>query len=165
MAKSDASATSFTPYPVPAFDLPSSDGGTVSDKDLKGHWSVLFFYPADNTPTCTKEACEFSEFSHEFKNIGANLYGVSKDDLKDHGKFIAKYGLKMPLLSDETTSTIDAFGSWGEKSLYGRKYMGTDRSTFIVDPYGQIRHEWRKVRTNGHVAAVLQTLKNLMQSA
>jgi peroxiredoxin Q/BCP len=168
MAKAIKTVTSwvpdpkFKPRPVPAFALPSSDGTTVSEKDLKGHWSVVFLYPGDDTPTCTKEACAFSESYLKFKALGVKLYGLSKDGLKDHGKFIAKYGLKMPLLSDESIETITAFGSWGEKSLYGRTYMGTDRSTFIIDPAGQVRAEWRKVRTNGHVEAVLAALETLM---
>ena len=161
MAKNDP-APDFKPYSVPHFSLPSSDGTTVSDASLKGHWSVIFFYPADNTPTCTKEACEFSAAAADFKRLGVNLYGLSKDPLKDHDKFIARYGLKMPLLSDETTETIAAFGAWIEKSLYGRNYMGTDRSTYIIDPDGQVRQEWRKVRTNGHVDKVLEALKTLM---
>ncbi len=161
MAKTDP-ATAFTPYPVPRFSLPSSDGTTVSDADLKGHWTVIFFYPADNTPTCTREACEFSAAVAEFKRLGVTLYGLSKDPLKDHDRFIAKYGLKMPLLSDETTETIAAFGAWVEKSLYGRAYMGTDRSTYIIDPEGRVRQEWRKVRTNGHVEKVLDALKALI---
>ena len=161
MAKIDP-ATSFVPYATPRFSLPSSDGTIVSDSDLKGHWTVIFFYPADNTPTCTKEACEFSDAAGEFRRLGVNLYGLSKDPLKDHDKFIAKYGLKMPLLSDETTETIAAFGAWVEKSLYGRTYMGTDRSTYIIDPEGKVRQEWRKVRTNGHVEKVLEAVKALM---
>ena len=161
MAKSLKTETSFEPYPAPDFTLASSAGGHVSLTDLKGQWAVLFFYPTDNTPTCTQEACAFSEVLPEFKKLGARLYGVSKDSLKDHEKFITKYGLQMPLLSDPDTATIAAFGSWGEKSLYGRAYMGTDRSTFIIDPQAFIRKEWRKVRIKGHVEDVLATLKVL----
>ncbi len=117
MAKSETPATSFTPWSLPAFSLPSSDGTTVSDKDLRGQWSVLFFYPADNTPTCTKEACAFSAAAPEFAALGARLYGLSKDGLKDHGKFIAKYGLKMPLLSDETTATIACVRMRGSREV------------------------------------------------
>ncbi|WP_031236779.1 peroxiredoxin [Asticcacaulis sp. AC460] len=155
MAKSSQMATSFTPYAAPDFELPCSDGSVVRLKDLRGHWVVLFFYPTDDTETCTKEACAFSEAVPEFDTRGVKLFGLSKDDLTSHGKFIRKYGLKMPLLSDESTSVINAFGSWGEKSLYGRKYMGTDRSTFIIDPQGQVRAEWRKVRIKNHVTEVL----------
>ena len=166
MAKSPKSVsqptTSFVPWPAPDFTLPCSDGTTVHLADLRGHWVVLFFYPTDDTPTCTKEACAFSEAAAEFKQLGARLYGLSKDSLKDHDKFIRKYGLNMPLLSDETTATINAYGAWGEKSLYGRLYMGTDRSTYLIDPQGIVRHEWRKVKVNNHVEAVLSVLKPLM---
>ncbi len=162
MAKSATSTISFIPWAAPAFSLPSSDGTTVSLEGLKGTWCVLFFYPADDTETCTKEACAFSEFSHEFKSIGVKLYGLSPDSLKSHDKFIHKYGLKMPLLSDETTLTIVSFKAWIEKSLYGRTYMGVDRSTYIIDPAGMVRAEWRKVRTKGHVEAVLASVKGLM---
>lgn len=161
MAKSLKTETYFQPYPAPDFSLASSAGGHVSLGNLKGHWAVLFLYPADNTPTCTQEACAFSEALPEFEKLGAKLYGLSKDSLKDHEKFIAKYGLRMPLLSDPDTTTIAAFGSWGEKSLYGRVYMGTDRSTFIIDPQGMIRKEWRKVRIKGHIDEVLNALKDL----
>ena len=161
MAKSPAPVPSFTARPVPGFSLPVSGGGTVTSDNLKGRWTVIFFYPADDTETCTKEACAFSEAAPEFARIGVDLYGLSKDSLKDHDKFITKYGLKMKLLSDESTGTIDAFGSWIEKSMYGRQYMGTDRSTFIVDPEGMIRQEWRKIRVKGHVEAVLAELKRL----
>ena len=151
----------FTPWPCPAFDLPSSDGGRVSKDSLKGQWFVVFLYPTDNTPTCTQENCEFSAALPQFTALGVKLFGLSKDSLNDHAKFIHKYGLKMPLLSDESTASIDTFGSWGEKSLYGRKYMGTDRSTFVVDDTGLIRAEWRKVRIKGHVEAVLKTVQAL----
>lgn len=161
MAKSLKTETSFTPYKAPEFDLASSAGGHVSGADLKGGWAVLFFYPADNTPTCTQEACAFSEALPQFETLGAKLYGVSKDSLKDHEKFTIKYGLRMPLLSDPETSTIAAFGSWGEKKLYGRAYMGTDRSTFIIDPAGFIRKEWRKVKIKNHIEEVLDALKML----
>ncbi len=161
MAKTPSPALSFQPRPVPDFALPVSGGGTVTRASLKGRWTVIFFYPADDTETCTKEACAFSDAAQEFAALGVGLYGLSKDSLKDHDKFIRKYGLKMPLISDETTATIDAFGSWIEKSLYGRQYMGTDRSTFVIDPEGMIRKEWRKVRIKGHVENVLAALKAL----
>ncbi len=155
-------APAFAPYACPDFDLASSAGGRVSRDSLKGQWFVLFLYPTDNTPTCTQENCEFSAALPQFDALGVKLFGLSKDSLGDHAKFIHKYGLKMPLLSDESTTSIDAFGSWGEKSLYGRAYMGTDRSTFVVDPDGQIRAEWRKVRIKAHVETVLTTVRSLI---
>jgi len=161
MAKSPKNETSFVPYAAPDFTLASSAGGSVSLADLKGHWTVFFLYPTDNTPTCTQEACDFSAALPELTKRGVKLYGLSKDSLKDHEKFIRKYGLLMSLLSDPETTTIDAFGSWGEKMLYGRTYMGTDRSTFIIDPQGQVRQVWRKVKIKGHVDEVLQTLARL----
>ncbi len=160
-ATKGAKAAAFAPWPCPDFDLPSSEGGTVSKTGLKEQWFVLFLYPTDNTPTCTQENCEFSAALPDFTALGVKLFGLSKDSLNDHAKFIHKYGLKMPLLSDESTASIDAFGSWGEKSLYGRKYMGTDRSTFVVDDAGMVRAEWRKVRIKGHVDAVLTTVRAL----
>jgi thioredoxin-dependent peroxiredoxin len=162
MAKPASSTTSFQPRLVPDFALPVSGGGVVTRDSLKGKWTVIFFYPTDDTETCTKEACAFSEAAPEFAKLGVGLYGLSKDSLRDHDKFINKYGLKMPLLSDESTQAIDAFGSWIEKSLYGRQYMGTDRSTFIIDPDGMIQQEWRKIRVKGHVENVLAALKALM---
>ena len=159
--KGARAAPAFTPRPCPAFDLPASDGRHVSSESLKGQWFVLFLYPTDNTPTCTQENCEFSAALPQFEALGVKLFGLSKDSLSDHAKFIHKYGLKMPLLSDESIASIDAFGSWGEKSLYGRKYMGTDRSTFVVDDAGLIRAEWRKVRIKGHVDAVVTSVRAL----
>jgi peroxiredoxin Q/BCP len=161
MAKSFKTETSFTPYAAPDFTLASSAGDPLSLADLKGSWAILFFYPTDNTPTCTQEACAFSEALPEFEKLGAKLYGVSKDSLKDHDKFITKYGLRMPLLSDPDTTAIAAFGSWGEKKLYGRVYMGTNRSTFIIDPQGAIRKVWRKVKVKNHIDEVLSALKAL----
>lgn len=161
MAKTPKTETSFTPWPAPDFRLASSAGGQVSLSDLKGQWTVLFLYPTDNTPTCTQEACEFSAAMPEFHKMNVQLWGLSKDSLTDHEKFITKYGLQMPLLSDPETATIAGFGAWIEKSLYGRTYMGTDRSTFIIDEQGMVRKEWRKVRVKNHVNEVLQAVKVL----
>jgi peroxiredoxin Q/BCP len=161
MAKSDKN-DDFSSYPLPDFSAPSSAGGVITRDDLKGAWTVLFLYPKDDTPGCTQESCDFSAALPQFKALGARLYGMSKDSLKAHDKFIAKYGLHMPLLSDPDNVAIDALGSWTEKSLYGRKYMGTDRSTFLIDPEGQVRRVWRGVKVKGHVEAVLDSLKALM---
>ena len=161
--KSVSTSTSFVPWTAPDFTLPCSDGTMVHLADLRGHWIVLFFYPTDNTPTCTKEACAFSEAGAAFAKVDARLFGLSKDSLKDHDKFIRKYSLSMPLLSDESTQTINAYGAWGEKSLYGRLYMGTDRSTYLIDPQGLVRQEWRKVKVNGHVEEVLSALESFIK--
>lgn len=161
MAKSPKVTTSFEPYPAPGFELPTAEGTNVNLRDLKGQWIILFFYPKDDTPGCTQEACDFSEHLNEFNRLGATLFGISKDSLKSHSRFITKYGLKMPLLSDEETDTINAYGAWVEKTLYGRKYLGTDRSTFIIDPEGLVRHEWRAVKVKGHVEEVLERFKSL----
>ncbi len=162
MVKSSIITTSFEPYPAPEFTLPATTGENISLKDLKGQWVVLFFYPKDDTTGCTQEACDFSERLDAFSALGVKLYGISKDSPKSHNKFTIKYGLKMPLLSDETTVTIDAYGSWGEKTLYGRKYLGTDRSTFIIDPQGMIRHAWRGVKVKDHAEEVLNNIKSLL---
>jgi peroxiredoxin Q/BCP len=161
MAKSDKT-DDFSPYSLPDFSAQSSAGGTVTRDGLKGRWTVLFLYPRDDTPGCTQESCDFSTALPQFRALGAQLYGMSKDSLKSHDKFIAKYGLAMPLLSDPDSIAIDALGSWIEKSLYGRKYMGTDRSTFIIDPEGVVRCVWRGVKVKGHAEAVLDKLKALM---
>ncbi|MFT4091186.1 MAG: peroxiredoxin [Asticcacaulis sp.] len=168
MAKKLQPLKDFTPYKAPDFTLPAAvankdsvDHLNLSLSDYRGQWLALFLYPADNTPTCTQEALAFDAASADFKKLDCVVVGLSKDDIKSHDRFINKHSLTLPLLSDTETVTISAFGSWGEKSLYGRKYMGTDRSTFLIDPEGQIRAEWRKVRFKGHVEEVLETLKNL----
>jgi len=162
MAKSQSSQTSFTPYDLPAFCVPATLDGTVQNEDLKGSWTVLFLYPADDTPACTLEAKDFSDALPQFQAIGLQVLGLSKDSLKSHERFIQKHSLNVRLLSDESLQSIDKLGSWVEKSLYGRKYMGTDRSTFLIDPQGLVRHEWRKVKVKGHVAEVLQVAKSLL---
>ncbi|UDF02242.1 peroxiredoxin [Asticcacaulis sp. AND118] len=149
----------FIPFPLPAFDLPGDDGHNWTPDSLKGRWTVLFLYPADNTPTCTQEAIDFSTALPQFEAAGARVIGLSKDDLKSHGKFKTKHALTPVLLSDTTPGLIDGLGAWIEKSMYGRTYMGTDRSTFLIDPHGVVQAAWRKVRIKGHVQAVLDTLK------
>lgn len=119
---------------------------------------VLFFYPKDNTPGCTKEAIGFSEAIHSFVDKGIKVFGVSKDPLKSHDKFIEKQSLTVPLISDEHTDLCERFGVWKEKSMYGKTYMGIERSTFFVRPDGTIIQEWRKVKVPGHVEAVLEAV-------
>jgi thioredoxin-dependent peroxiredoxin len=146
---------------APAFRL-ATDGGTdVSSASLKGKPYVLYFYPKDNTSGCTKEAVGFSEAKRKFDAAGVAIVGISKDSVESHGKFRKKYSLKITLGSDEDLKTASSYGVWIEKSLYGRKYMGMDRATFLVDAKGVIRNIWRKVKVPGHVEAVLSAAKSL----
>jgi len=145
---------------APDFDL-ETDQGRVRLADLKGKAVVLYFYPKDDTPGCTNEALGFSAATPEFEEAGAVVIGVSKDTAKKHGRFREKYDLKVELGSDPEGKTIEAYGSWVEKSLYGRKYMGIDRSTFLIDREGMVRRVWRKVKVPGHVAEVLAAVKSL----
>ena len=146
---------------APAFTLDRDGGGKVSLKDFAGKPLVLYFYPKDDTTACTGEAKDFSAAAPAFKRAGVGLLGVSKDTVKAHDKFVAKYELKVPLASDPEGTVIEAYGSWVEKTLYGRKYMGIDRSTFLIDGDGRIVRIWRKVRVGGHVDEVLAAVKAL----
>ena len=144
---------------APDFALETAEG-PVRLGDFKGKTLVLYFYPKDDTTGCTKEAQEFSALAPEFARAGVGLVGVSKDSLKAHAKFTAKYDLKLPLGSDPDGAVVEAYGSWVEKSLYGRKYMGIDRSTFLIKD-GVVRRIWRKVKVAGHAADVLAAAKAL----
>ncbi len=146
---------------APAFTLAADSGGTVSLKDFAGKALVLYFYPKDDTSGCTKEAIGFSEKIDAFKRAGAAVVGVSKDSVAAHDKFKAKYDLAITLCSDPETKMIAAYGAWVEKSMYGRKYMGIDRSTFLIDGKGKIVRAWRKVKVPGHVEEVLAAVKAL----
>mgnify|MGYP003410365507 FL=1 len=143
---------------APAFSLPSDDGGTVALKDLKGKKVVLYFYPKDDTPGCTAEACEFRDSWAAVKRKGAVVLGVSPDGVKSHGKFKQKYDLPFPLLADEDHAVAEAYGAWGEKSMYGRKYFGILRTTFIIDEAGRVAKVFEKVKPKGHAAEVLAAL-------
>ena len=143
---------------APDFTLPSTEGNEVSLKDLRGKKVVLYFYPKDDTPGCTKESCSFSENLGRVKNKGAVIYGVSADSITSHEKFIDKYSLAFPLLSDESKKMIKAYGVWQEKSLYGKTYMGIVRTTFIIDEQGKIAHVFEKVKVEGHTEQVLSAL-------
>ncbi len=147
--------------PLPSFDLPTDGGGQATNADFAGKLLVLYLYPKDDTSGCTKESIGFSEAYKDFQAAGAEVVGLSKDGVKSHDKFKAKYDLPFTLLADEETKLIDALGSWVEKSMYGKKYMGTDRSTFLVDADGVIRKSWRKVKVPGHVDEVLTAVKAL----
>ncbi len=143
---------------APAFTMPLDDGRTLSLKDLRGKPAVLYFYPKDDTPGCTVEACDFRDRMSALKC--AVVIGVSKDSVKSHAKFKAKYGLNFPLASDDS-GVCEAYGVWKEKSMYGRKFLGVERSTFIIDKGGVVRAEWRKVSVAGHADEVKQALRGL----
>jgi thioredoxin-dependent peroxiredoxin len=146
---------------APAFRLKTDGGGEVSSAKLKGQPFVLYFYPKDDTPGCTKEASGFTEAKRKFDTAGVEVVGVSKDSPEAHDKFRKKYKLKITLGSDPEKKTAEDYGVWVEKSLYGRKYMGMERATFLVDAKGVIRQIWRKVKVPGHVEAVLSAAKSL----
>jgi peroxiredoxin Q/BCP len=146
---------------APSFTLPADGGGKVSLAELKGKSVVLYFYPKDDTSGCTAEAIAFSKDSKAFKAAGAVVVGVSKDSAASHDKFKAKYDLSVTLVADEETKTAEAYGVWVEKSMYGRRYMGMERATFLIDGKGIIRHIWRKVKVPGHSAEVLAAAKAL----
>lgn len=142
------------------FSLQNQHGDTVTLDDFKGKYLVLYFYPKDNTPGCTTEAKGFTAFKEEFANLNCEILGVSKDSVVKHQNFIAKQELGIDLLSDPENEVIDAYGAWQLKKNYGKEYMGIVRSTFLIDPEGEVVKEWPKVRVKGHVEEVLQTLKD-----
>ncbi|WP_299617274.1 thioredoxin-dependent thiol peroxidase [Pelagibius sp.] len=146
---------------APNFTMATDGGGSVALKDLKGRKVVLYFYPKDDTPGCTKEACGFRDALPDFSKLDAEIIGVSKDSVAKHDKFKAKYELSFTLASDEDGSVCDAYGTWVEKSMYGKKYMGIERATFLIDEKGVVRGEWRKVKVPGHVDAVLEAAETL----
>ncbi len=144
---------------VPSFKGETEDG-FITDKDIKGHTTVLYFYPKDDTPGCTKEACDFRDNFSRLKKMGVRIYGISKDPLVKHEKFRKKFDLPFPLISDSEGSICESFGVCVEKSMYGRKYMGIDRATFLVDSDGVIQQIWRKVKVPGHVDELISAIKN-----
>ncbi len=141
---------------APDFTLPADGGGKVSLKALKGKIVVLYFYPKDDTSGCTAESCAFRDALPDFSKVKAEIVGISRDSAASHDKFKAKYGLTFPLASDEDGKVCEAYGTWVEKSMYGRKYMGIERATFLIDGNGVIRHVWRKVKVPGHAEEVLE---------
>ena len=148
---------------APDFTLPSTQGERLL-ADYSGRYLVLYFYPRDDTSGCTSEAKDFTALKDEFDQYGADILGVSKDSLEKHEKFIKKHDLGIALGSDEHGSLIEDYGKWVEKNMYGRKFMGIQRASFLIDPSGQLAHIWPKVRVKGHAQAVLDTLKNLSQT-
>lgn len=146
---------------APAFTLPSDGGGKISLAKLKGQPVVLYFYPKDDTSGCTKEAIDFSSQKAKFDKLGVTVFGCSRDSVAAHDKFKTKHKLTIALASDEAGEVTEAYGVWVEKSMYGRKYMGIERATFLIDGKGIIREVWRKVKVPGHAEAVLAAAKNL----
>lgn len=144
---------------APAFTLPDSTGKKISLKDFLGKKVVLYFYPKDMTSGCTKEACDFRDSHPDFKKLKAVVLGVSPDSVDSHKKFSEKYELPFTLLSDESKNVLEKYGVWKEKSMYGRKYMGVERTTIIIDENGKIQKIFPKVKVNGHVEEVLKELE------
>lgn len=147
--------------PAPDFTLPRDGGGEITLSDLKPKAVVLYFYPKDDTPGCTKEAIAFTDHLADFDAAGAVIIGVSKDPVAKHDKFIAKHDLKVALVSDEESDVCERYGVWVEKNMYGKKYMGIERATFLIDGTGNIAQAWRKVKVPGHAEAVLDAVKSL----
>ena len=149
---------------APALEVTSSDGSTV-DLSSPGQPIVLYFYPKDDTSGCTREAQDFTELAGDYKKAGVKVIGVSRDPMKKHDKFIAKYDLAVPLASDEDGQVSEAFGTWIEKSMYGRKYMGMERATFLIGADGKVIRAWRKVKVPGHADAVLAAVREAQAEA
>ena len=148
--------------PLPNFELQTSNNNLLKAIDLKGKLKLIFIYPKNDTSGCTKENILFSENIKEFDKLKINLFGLSKDSVESHIKFIKKYNLKIELISDPDIKLIKELGSWVKKSMYGKEYMGVERSTFLIDKNNKIVETWRKVKVNGHVEKVLNYCKNLI---
>lgn len=159
-AKPAAAPSTLAGKAAPAFSLMSDEGQKISLKDFRGRRVVLYFYPKDDTPGCTTEACAFRDAEMDFSRADAAVLGVSKDNVKSHQKFKNKYSLNFPLLADDG-GVCEAYGVWKQKSMYGRTYMGIERSTFLIDEQGKVRAEWRKVSVPGHAAEVIKALQSL----
>ena len=148
-----------TGQPAPDFQLQDQNGNDVKLSRLRGKNVVLYFYPKDDTPGCTREACDFRDEHSALEKAGAVVLGVSPDDTKSHQKFATKFSLPFPLLADTERQVCDAYGVWGEKSLYGRKFLGVTRATFLIDTEGKLARVWPKVKVDGHVKEILESLK------
>ncbi|WP_029013808.1 peroxiredoxin [Niveispirillum irakense] len=147
--------------PAPDFTLPTDGNGSVTLSALRGRAVVIYFYPKDDTSGCTAEACGFGEQLPHFEKVDATIIGISKDSVASHDKFKAKYNLPFTLASDAEGDVTERYGAWVEKNMYGRKYMGIERSTFLIDKDGIVRQIWRKVKVPGHVDAVLKGVQAL----
>ena len=143
---------------IPDLTLPTDDGEKFSLHDAQGRYMVIYFYPKGDTPGCTTESCDFRDMHQDFITKNVVVIGVSKDSVKSHDKFKLKHNLPFPLLSDESLEMCEAFGVWVEKSMYGKKYMGIDRSTFLINPEGKIEKIWRKVKVTNHVQEVIKAI-------
>ena len=150
---------------APAFTLPVDGGGNISLAEMQGEKVVIYFYPKDDTPGCTQESCDFRDSLAAFKKCGALIVGISKDSIERHDKFKKKFKLNFPLASDEDGKICEKYGVWVQKSMYGKKYMGIERSTFLIDENGKIAHIWRKVKVAGHTDEVLSALKEMKKAA
>ena len=148
---------------APDFCLPNQDGETFCLLDLKGKWVILYFYPKDNSKSCTLEAVNFTDNLNKLEDMGAKVVGVSPDSVKSHQNFAKKHNLNFTLLSDTEHKVLEKFGVWQIKKMYGKEYLGVVRSTFIINPKGYIEYEWRKVRVKGHVDEVKQKLTELIK--
>jgi len=146
---------------APAFTLPDENGEKVRLSDYAGKWLVLYFYPKDDTPGCTTEACDFTKGLSAFEKLDASVLGCSADSPEKHQKFIGKYKLKVKLLSDLDHKVMEKYGAWGEKSMYGKVTVGIIRSTVLIDPEGKVAHHWAKVKAAGHAEAVRAKLASL----
>ena len=148
---------------APNFNLPDQDGNIHKLEDYKGKWLILYFYPKDDTPGCTKEACNFRDASENYKKLGVSIIGISKDNIKSHKKFTEKYKLNFPLLADESGQTIESYGAWGEKSMFGKKYMGILRNTYLINPKGEIEKEYKNVKPELHSKEILKDMSLLVE--
>jgi peroxiredoxin Q/BCP len=157
--KTPASTTTTKAAAAPKFNLESDAGEHVRLADFAGKWLVLYFYPRDNTPGCTREAQEFTKAAAKLRKLGAQVVGVSKDSVKSHCSFKEKIGIAFPLLSDPELTAHKAYGAWGTKTMYGKKVEGTIRSTFLVSPEGKIARSWSGVKVDGHAEKVLAALQ------
>lgn len=146
---------------APAFDLADQDGQTHTLDGYRGRWLVVYFYPKDDTPGCTKEACSFRDAASELSALGAAVVGVSADDAGAHQKFAQKYDLNFPLLVDPDKAMLEVYGAWGEKQMYGKTYMGVSRITYVIDPDGKVAKAWPKVKAEGHADEVRAALAEL----
>ena len=146
---------------APSFELMDQDGERTTLDGLRGKWVVLYFYPKDDTPGCTTEACEFTDSIADFQNLDAVVLGCSPDSPEKHQKFIAKHDLQVRLLSDPEHQAMEAYGAWGEKKMYGRTFMGVIRSTTLIDPDGRVAAHWAKVKAKGHATKVRERLEQL----